>query len=488
MRASRNGNILQNVDWITIGLFIALAIFGWLNIYGASYTFDQTSIFDFSNRAGKQFVWLLGSLVLGSILLLIDYKTYDVLAYIAYGLMLLLLLATPFLAHDIKGSMSWISLGPVSIQPAEFAKCVVALAVAKYMGRYEYRLRTWRDMIIPFALIGVPALIIMVLQKETGSALVFASFLLVFYRQGMSGYVLWMVVAAVALFILSIRFGSVALPLGIGSVGVLSCMLLLTAVEIYFICKEHRAPFQALILTGSVAVIYCISMIINILTPIHFDWVASCIVVTLVIYNIIISLYWRKYMLLIVAIFSLFCIGYTHACDFVFTKVLQPHQRIRIEVLLGMKDDPAGAGYNVNQARIAIGSGRFWGKGYLNGTQTKLQFVPEQDTDFIFCTVGEEWGFVGSAAVLLVYLFFILRLILIAERQRNTFTRIYSYAVAGIFLFHLMVNVGMVLGLLPVIGIPLPFFSYGGSSLWGFTLLLFILLRLDAARMELLGG
>ena len=484
MRASRSGNIWQNVDWITIGVFLLLVVFGWLNIYGASYTFDQTSIFDFSNRAGKQFTWIMGSLLMGIVLLLIDYKTYDVLTYFAYGAMLLLLLATPFLAHDIKGSMSWISLGPVSLQPAEFAKCIVALAVAKYMGRYDYKIRTWRDLIVPFALIGVPALIIMILQKETGSALVFAAFLLVFYRQGMSGYILWMCVAAVALFILSIRFGGIALPLGSGSVGMLSCMLLLTAVEIYFVSKEHRMRWQALILIGSVTLIYGICLILNIWVTMPFGWISVGIVVALAIYTVVISVYWRKYMLLLVALFSLFCIGYTQACDFVFTKVLQPHQRIRIEVLLGMKEDPAGAGYNVNQARIAIGSGRFFGKGYLNGTQTKLQFVPEQDTDFIFCTVGEEWGFVGSIGVLLVYLFFILRLIEIAERQRNTSTQIYAYAVASIFLFHLTINVGMVLGLLPVIGIPLPFFSYGGSSLWGFTMLLFILLRLDAARME----
>ena len=484
MRASRSGNIWQNVDWITIGVFLLLVVFGWLNIYGASYTFDQTSIFDFSNRAGKQFTWIMGSLLMGIVLLLIDYKTYDVLTYFAYGAMLLLLLATPFLAHDIKGSMSWISLGPVSLQPAEFAKCIVALAVAKYMGRYDYKIRTWRDLIVPFALIGVPALIIMILQKETGSALVFAAFLLVFYRQGMSGYILWMCVAAVALFILSIRFGGIALPLGSGSVGMLSCMLLLTAVEIYFVCKEHRMRWQALILIGSVTLIYGICLILNIWVTMPFGWISVGIVVALAIYTVVISVYWRKYMLLLVALFSLFCIGYTQACDFVFTKVLQPHQRIRIEVLLGMKEDPAGAGYNVNQARIAIGSGRFFGKGYLNGTQTKLQFVPEQDTDFIFCTVGEEWGFIGSIGVLLVYLFFILRLIEIAERQRNTSTQIYAYAVASIFLFHLTINVGMVLGLLPVIGIPLPFFSYGGSSLWGFTMLLFILLRLDAARME----
>ena len=484
MRASRSGNIWLNVDWITIGLFLVLTIFGWLNIYGASYTFDQTSIFDFSNRAGKQFAWIIGSIVLGIILLLIDYKTYDMLAYIVYGVMLVFLLITPFLAHDIKGSLSWISLGPVSLQPAEFAKCIVALAIAKYMGRYEYKLRGWRDLIIPFALIGVPAIIIMVLQKETGSALVFAAFLFVFYRQGMSGYVLWAVVAAVALFIISIRWGGMALPLGSGSVGMVSCMLLLTAVEIYFICTEHKMKWQALILVGSVVAVYAISLLVNVWVSVPFNWISTGIVIALALYTVVISLYWRKYMLLIVAAVSLLCIGYTQACDFVFTKVLQAHQRIRIEVLLGMKEDPAGAGYNVNQARIAIGSGRFMGKGYLKGTQTKLQFVPEQDTDFIFCTVGEEWGFVGSIGVLLVYLFFILRLIEIAERQRNTFTQIYAYAVASIFLFHLMINVGMVLGLLPVIGIPLPFFSYGGSSLWGFTLLLFVLLRLDAARTE----
>lgn len=484
MRASRNGNILQHVDWLTIGLFLALVFFGWLNIYGASYTFDQTSIFDFNNRAGKQFVWILGSLVLGGIILLIDYRTYDLLAYLFYGGILVLLLVTPFLARDIKGSLSWISLGPVSLQPAEFAKCAVALAVAKYMGRYEYKLQTWRDLIVPFLLIGIPCFIIMVLQKETGSALVFAAFLLVFYRQGMSGYILWIGVAAAALFIISIRWGTTPIPYGNGSLGILCCMLVVTAIEIFFICREHKIRYQPLILIASVIAIYGIAVLINIWIPVSFNWVAIGTVVALILYSAFISIAYRKRALLFVAIFSLCCVAYTHACDFVFTKVLQPHQRVRIEVLLGMKEDPTGAGYNVNQARIAIGSGRFIGKGFLNGTQTKLQFVPEQDTDFIFCTVGEEWGFVGSIGVLILYLSFILRLISIAERQRNTFTQIYAYSVASIFFFHFTINIGMVLGVLPVIGIPLPFFSYGGSSLWGFTLLLFILLRLDAARME----
>ena len=418
---SRNGNILTNLDWTTIFMFLALAVFGWMNIYGASYNYDQTSIFDFSNRAGKQFVWLMSALLLGSIILLIDYKTYDVLAYFLYAIMLVVLIITPLIAHNVKGSYSWISIGPVSIQPAEFAKCITALALAKYMGRYEYKLRSWRDIIVPLAIIGVPMLIIMLLQRETGSALVFVAFLLVFYRQGMSGWVLWTGLLAVVIFLLVIRFSI---------------------------------------------------------------WPA--IILLAIIFGLLIWRTWkikRYYKWLLLLIFFVF-IGYAAACNFAFKKVLQPHQRERIEVLLGMKDDPAGAGYNVAQSHIAIGSGQLLGKGYLNGTQTKLRFVPEQDTDFIFCTVGEEWGFVGSTAVLILYLIFILRLIAIAERQRDTFSQIYCYSVACIFLVHLTINIGMVLGLLPVIGIPLPFFSYGGSSMWGFTLLLFILLRLDASRVE----
>lgn len=426
----RSANILYNLDWWTVGLFLMLMIFGWMNIYGASYNFDQTSIFDFSNRAGKQFVWMLGAIAMASILLLIDYKVYDVLAYVLYGAWLLVLIATPFLAHNVKGSYSWISLGPVALQPAEFAKCFTALAVAKFMSAYGYRIRDWRDMIVPFLLIGVPMLIIMVLQRETGSALVFAAFLLPFYRQGMSGYVLGMGVVIVLLFILAIRFG------------IVPCYILTFAIAGYLLWQD-RADIR------------------------HRG-----------------VLYLRQLRCWLIVAFVAVSIGFTHACNIVFEKVLQPHQRIRIEVLFGMKDDPSGAGYNVNQSKIAIGSGQFFGKGFLQGTQTKLRFVPEQDTDFIFCTVGEEWGFLGSAGVLLLYLAFVLRLIAIAERQRDTFSQIYCYAVASIFLFHLTINVGMVLGLLPVIGIPLPLFSYGGSSLWGFTLLVAILLRLDAARVE----
>lgn len=480
---TRNGGILRNLDWPSVGMFFGLAIFGWMNIYGASYNFDQTSIFDFSNSAGKQFVWIIGSVLLGGLLLLIDYKVYDVLAYLFYGAMIIVLLGTAAIAPDVKGSHSWLILGPVSLQPAEFAKCITALAISKYMGGYGYRLRDWKDLIIPIALLLVPMFIIMVLQNETGSALVFASFFLVFYRQGMSGYVLLCGVAAVILFILAIRFGQTPLPLGMGSWGVMLCMLLLLGVILYFLFKE-KLKREALYLMAGIAVVYLLALFLGIWVNIHYDWLNIAVVILAAIYVGVITYLTRILRLLLVSIFAIGCVGFTQVCNYVFTDVLKDHQRTRIEVLFGMKDDPSGAGYNVNQARIAIGSGRLLGKGFLQGTQTKLRFVPEQHTDFIFCTVGEEWGFVGSLTVLLVYLAFILRIIQIAERQRDTFSQIYGYCVASIFLMHLIINVGMVLGMLPVIGIPLPMFSYGGSGLWGFTLLFFILLRLDVSRVE----
>ena len=418
---SRNGNILKNLDWTTIFIFLGLTVFGWLNIYGASYNFEQSSIFDFSNRAGKQFVLIISAFFLGSIILLIDAKTYDILAYILYAIMIVVLLITPLLAHNVKGSYSWISVGPISMQPAEFAKCITALALAKYMGRYEYHYRGMKDLYVPFVIIGLPMVIIMILQQETGTALVFAAFLLVFYRQGMSGLVLWGGILAAVVFVVVIRFS------------IWPALILLTVCFGFMAWRTWRI---------------------------------------------------KRYYKWLVLLAFIGYIGFSTACDFVFTKILQPHQRVRIEVLLGMTDDPSGVGYNVAQSMIAIGSGRFLGKGYLQGTQTKLHFVPEQDTDFIFCTVGEEWGFVGSAGVLIIYLIFILRLIRIAERQRDNFSQIYCYSVACIFMTHMIINVGMVLGLLPVIGIPLPFFSYGGSSMVGFTILLFILLKLDATRVE----
>lgn len=465
-------------------MFLGLAIFGWMNIYGASYSFDQTSVFDFDYRSGKQLVWIATALLMGGFILLLDSKVFDMSAYVLYALMLLLLVATPFLARDIKGSQSWITIGPVSLQPAEFAKCITALALAKLMSRYDFRIRTWRDLIWPGVLLAIPMLIIMVMQKETGSALVFVSFVLMLYREGMSGSILLIGVAAVALFIIVIKLGSYPLPIGLGDWGMLVAILVILGIILFYLWAKDGSRKQALIVGAGILGAYMAAVVANIWIPVNFNWVSYGVYAIVVLAVSITSFINRHYRMFLVILFALGSFLFCHACDYVFAKVLQPHQRIRIEVLLGLKDDPQGAGYNVTQSLIAIGSGGFAGKGFLNGTQTKMNFVPEQATDFIFCTVGEEWGFLGSAALLLVYMFFILRLVFIAERQKDMFAQIYAYCVVGIFIFHLTINVGMVLGLLPVIGIPLPFISYGGSSMWGFTILLFILLRLDAARVE----
>ena len=481
---NKNRSIISGLDWWTIGLFLVISIFGWLNIYGSSFTFEQTSIWDFSHRAGKQFMWIMTALAMGTIIVAVEEKIYDILGYIFYGAMILLLLITPLLARDINGSLSWINIGSVSLQPAEFAKCFTAIAVAKYMSRYGYRVRDLRDLLVPFAIIAVPMLIIMVAQRDTGSALVFLSFLLVFYREGMSGYVLLWGVFSILLFIIVIRFGGVAVPVGTGNVGILVGSLLIEAITVGLLVYREKDIRIAIIVAISSIATFAIGLILNIWVAVNFNYIALASLIVSALMLCVLAFKQRRrhiyWIIAFVALETILCQG----VDTAFHKVLQPHQRTRIEVLLGIKDDPTGAGYNVNQSKIAIGSGQFLGKGWTKGTQTALKFVPEQDTDFIFCTVGEEWGFVGSAGLLLLYLALILRIIFLAERQRDRFSMIYAYCVASILLMHVTVNIGMVLGLLPVIGIPLPFFSYGGSSLWGFTLLLFILLRLDAARIN----
>ncbi len=481
---NKNRSIISGIDWWTILLFCIIALFGWVNIYGATYSFEQTSIFDFSNFAGKQFIWIITAIIIGGLIMLIDEKTYNVIAYILYAAMILLLVITPLLAPNIKGSYSWISLGTVRLQPAELSKCITALAIAKYIGRYEFRLRDWRDLLIPFAIVIVPMLIIMVAQRDTGTALVFLSFMLVFYRIGMSGSILLFGVISITLFLITIRFGNIAVPVGTGDMGNLVSTLLIEAVTIGIFLIRDKNYRNALFISSGTIVCYGIGVLLCIWFPINFNVVGIINLSYVVIYTIVISIIHRHRRMGWLILFIIFEVTLCHLCNVVFQKVLQPHQRTRFEVLLGMKDDPTGAGYNINQSLIAIGSGQFAGKGYLQGTQTKLRFVPEQHTDFIFCTVGEEWGFLGTAGLLILYLILILRIIHIAERQRDKFSMVYAYSVASILLFHLTINVGMVLGLLPVIGIPLPFFSYGGSSLWGFSIMLSIMLRLDAARVN----
>jgi rod shape determining protein RodA len=341
---------------------------------------------------------------------------------------------------------------------------------------------------VPFALIAIPMLIIMLAQRETGSALVFLSFLFVFYRQGMTGYVLSWGVASILLFILVIRFGDIALPIGLGNVGILASTLSIQAIVVGLLGGCEKDLRSMLIVGLSVIFCYGIGLLLNIWIPVNFNYIGIMSLSFTAIYLLFQAVKLRKSSIVWIMSFIMTSAVLCQGCDFAFHNILQPHQRVRIEVLLGMKDDPHGAGYNVNQSLIAIGSGQITGKGFLQGTQTKLKFVSEQDTDFIFCTVGEEWGFVGSAGLLLLYLALILRIIYIAERQRDEFSRIFAYSVASILLFHVTINIGMVLGVLPVIGIPLPLFSYGGSSLWGFTILLSIMLRLDAARVNKMQG
>ena len=475
-------SVLRSLDYWTILIYVALLIFGWISVCGASYTYGDTDIFSLDTRSGMQIIWIGTSLVLGLVLLLLDDRYYDMFAYIIFGVLLILLFATIFNPHTIKGSRSWLVLGPLRVQPAEFAKFATALALGKLMSTYGYDIRQWKHFGAALAVILVPMLFI-VLQRETGSALVYLAFFLMFYREGMPGSILFTAVALVVYFVVGNRFEHVMLahtPKSIGKFSVLLLIQVFSAAMTFVYCRDRRESWRLLLICVGVTV----GVLLFSLYVIPFDvvWVQLVLCALLIGYLLWQSLVTRLRSYLWIALFALGSIIFFNVADYGLNHVLQEHQRTRINVLLGLDTDIKKSGYNVHQSEIAIGSGGLQGKGFLNGTQTKLKFVPEQDTDFIFCTVGEEEGFVGSAGVLILFLALILRLIHLSERQPYRFGRVYGYCVLSIFLFHVFINVGMVLGLTPVIGIPLPFFSYGGSSLWGFTILLFIFLRIDAGR------
>ncbi len=484
----RQDSAFKNVDWWTIGIYIVLVGMGWLSIYGATHSVEQAGMFVLSDRAEMQLVWIGTALVLGCALLMIDDRFYDTFAYPIFILLILLLFATIFNPTQIKGSRSWLVLGPLRLQPAEFAKFATALALAKMMSAYGYSIHKTKDFALALTVILIPMCCI-VLQNETGSALVYLSFFLVLYREGMPGSVLFTGVAAVVYFIVGVRFRDVMMwdtPTSAGEFAVLALIQLFT-LALAYVYGDNR-PMTLRLLTVCCGLTIAGLLVAEFIIPYDVAWVligeTALILCTMIWYGIGARL--KHYLL--ITIFALGSMGFFYSADYVMREVMQPHQRNRINVLLGLVDDPSGAGYNVNQSIIAIGSGGMTGKGFGNGTQNKLEFVPEQDTDFIFCTVGEEGGFLISAAVLVGFLTLILRLIHLAERQPHRFGRVYGYSVASIFLFHLFINVGMVLGMTPVIGIPLPFFSYGGSSLWGFTILLFIFLRIDAGRKRNING
>ena len=475
----RQTSVLRSIDWWTILIYIALLSFGWISVCGASYSYGETDIFSLATRSGMQIIWIGTSILVGFIILMLDDRFYDTFAYFIYALLLLLLFATIFNPHSIKGSRSWLVLGPLRLQPAEFAKFATALALAKLMSTYGYNINQWKHFGAAILIILFP-MIFIVLQHETGSALVYLSFFLMFYREGMPGSILFTGVAMVIYFVVGIRFADVYIADSPTSLGKFSVMLLIQLFSIGMVWVYCKKRLGLRLLLG------CLGITVLMLPLLKLS--VNIVYVQLVLTGLLIGyLLWeglgsRVRAYFFIALFALGSMAFFYGADFIMQNVMEPHQRSRINVLLGLDEDLRGAGYNVHQSEIAIGSGGLEGKGFLNGTQTKLKFVPEQDTDFIFCTVGEEEGFVGSASVLLLFLALILRLIHISERQPFRFGRVYGYCVLSIFLFHVFINVGMVLGLTPVIGIPLPFFSYGGSSLWGFTFLLFIFLRIDASR------
>ena len=475
-------SVLRSLDWWTMGIYVALLIFGWMSVCGASYSFSEPDVFSLSTRSGMQIVWIGTSICLAFVVLMLDDRYYDTFAYALYGLMVLLLFATIFNPVSIKGSRSWLVLGPLRVQPAEFAKFATALAISKFMSTYGFNIHRLRDFFLSCAIVMLPMGCI-VLQNETGSALVYLAFFLMFYREGMPGSILFTGVALVLYFVVGIRYEQVPLwdtPTSTGKFVVLLLIQLFSAGMVYIYCNDKRKAMQLAGFTIGVTLVFLLFS--EYVIPFDIVWVQLFVCALLIGYFMYQGLSSRVGNYLYIALFSLGSIIFFYSASFMLNNVAKPYQQERINVLLGLEDDNSGAGYNVHQSEIAIGSGGLRGKGFLNGTQTKLKFVPEQDTDFIFCTVGEEEGFLGSAGVLLLFLALILRLIVLAERQPFKFGRVYGYCVLSIFLFHVFINVGMVLGLTPVIGIPLPFFSYGGSSLWGFTLLLFIFLRIDAGR------
>ena len=469
---SRSNNLLANIDWVSILLYLLLVLIGWLNIYAAVYDENHSSIFDISQKYGKQLIWIGAAFVLAFLVLLTDSKFFTTFSMVIYGIMIFLLIAVLFFGTETKGARSWFEVGDFRIQPAEFAKFATNLAIAYVMSRHNFKVMRFSSLLTIGLILALPAGLI-ILQNDTGSALVYSSFILVLFREGLHGSILLLCFVAAAIFIMALLYSPFT---------VLLVIIGGTLIAFYYYRHDIRELFQIILFIGcGFGLFVLIKWMFNLSIS---DYYMLLIVYVITSITAIYPIYKRKMKNMItLLLISWLCVGAAPSVNYAFDH-LQPHQQDRINELLGIKVDPKGTGYNVTQSKIAIGSGGLLGKGFLQGTQTKLNFVPEQSTDFIFCTVGEEWGFVGSTFVIVLLAVFILRIIKLAERQRSSFSRIYGYGVASILFFHVAVNIGMTIGMAPVIGIPLPFFSYGGSSLWSFTILIFIFLRLDANRLQ----
>ncbi len=466
---------IANLDWLSILLWVVILVFGWMNIYSANIMEADGGIFDLSQRFGKQLIWIAASVVLALLLLVLDAKFYIYFSYIFYVILIGVLLAVLVFGREINGAKSWFVIGGFQLQPSEFAKPITALALANLLSSHNYNLRRFWHLVQAGALILIPPLLI-ILQPDLGSVLVYSAFLLVLFREGFSANIMMMLAALALLFFATLLLDKILILL----------ILVVMSLVIYMVVA--RSIKKGFIYALWAALVFGLLLGLNYLLHTGFSLFRLGLIGILPLSLLIVvkGLRSRDYVEMKVLTGFIISVIFMISVDYGMHNVLKPHQQHRIYVTLGLEDDPQGVGYNVNQSKIAIGSGGFSGKGYLNGTQTKLHFVPEQSTDFIFCTVGEEWGFLGTTFVILLYAGFLLRLLKLAERQRSAFSRIFGYGFISILLVHFIVNIGMTIGLLPVIGIPLPFFSYGGSSLWAFTMFLFIFLRLDASRLELL--
>ena len=469
---SRSNNLLANIDWVSILLYLLLVLIGWLNIYAAVYDENHSSIFDISQKYGKQLSWIGAAFVLAFLVLLTDSKFFTTFSMVIYGIMIFLLIAVLFFGTETKGARSWFEVGDFRIQPAEFAKFATNLAIAYVMSRHNFKVMRFSSLLTIGLILALPSGLI-ILQNDTGSALVYSSFILVLFREGLHGSILLLCFVAAAIFIMALLYSPFT---------VLLVIIGGTLIAFYYYRHDIRELFQIILFIGcGFGLFVLIKWMFNLLISDYYMLLTVYVITSI---TAIYPIYKRKMKNMItLLLISWLCVGAAPSVNYAFDH-LQPHQQDRINELLGIKVDPKGTGYNVTQSKIAIGSGGLLGKGFLQGTQTKLNFVPEQSTDFIFCTVGEEWGFVGSTFIIVLLAVFILRIIKLAERQRSSFSRIYGYGVASILFFHVAVNIGMTIGMAPVIGIPLPFFSYGGSSLWSFTILIFIFLRLDANRLQ----
>jgi rod shape determining protein RodA len=471
----RQNNFFSGIDWLTVGLYLALVLMGWFNIYAAVFDEEHANIFSYSQRYGKQMMWIIAAIALAIVTCLIDTRFYTTFAYPIYLCCILALAAVLVIGREVNGARSWFVIGSVQIQPSEFAKIAASLALAKYLGNYAGKLMRFKTVAILAAVIFIPPMLIM-LQPDTGSCLVYLAFFIVLYREGLPQSILLFGIVAITLFILSLVMQQAQIYLIAG-------LIFVGFVAFWITGKRTKDFFKGVgIFAAILLILWGTSFLLGNRFEIHEIVITAAWVSALVFF--ILSAIKRIPFVRAITVFIASALLFTFSVDFVFDDVLSGHQQQRIRVMLGMESDPLGIEYNVNQSKIAIGSGGLTGKGFLQGTQTKYNFVPEQSTDFIFCTVGEEWGFVGTSAVVILFVALLLRLVFIAERQRSVFSRVYAYCVTSILFVHVTINIGMTIGLLPVIGIPLPFFSYGGSSLWAFTILLFILLRLDASRME----